>query len=110
MATDRRSHVNVHGSRAANSHGPSGHGCDQRTCRDLRRRGPCHYPWTWAQSTRAGYDNPQKREGGTATTSPWIRFTEQMMKFKARNFVLRDTFGDILKGIKTREELFYSAS
>jgi hypothetical protein len=61
--------------------------------------------WTWAQSIRAGFDNPQKREGGTATTSPWLRFTEQMMKFKARNFVLRDTFGDILKGIRTKEEL-----
>ncbi len=54
--------------------------------------------WTWVESIRAGFDKADKH-------LPWIRFTRRMMQFKARNFILRDKFGDVLKGIKTVEEI-----
>lgn len=61
--------------------------------------------WTWAESKRAGFDNPMQRDGKPDRYSPWRRFTRRMMQWKARNYVLRDTFGDILKGMKTVEDL-----
>jgi hypothetical protein len=54
--------------------------------------------WSWLDSKRAGYDKVQ-------APSPWARFTRRMMQFKARNFPLRDEFGDVLKGMKTIEEV-----
>jgi len=35
---------------------------------------------------------------------PWKQYPRRMLKFRARGFVLRDAFGDILKGMKTTEE------
>ena len=36
---------------------------------------------------------------------PWTDYPRRMLKFRARGFVLRDTFGDILKGLRTTEEV-----
>jgi hypothetical protein len=35
---------------------------------------------------------------------PWTDYPKRMMKFRARGFLLRDQFGDILKGLRTAEE------
>lgn len=36
---------------------------------------------------------------------PWTDYPDRMLTFRARGFNLRDEFGDVLKGIKTVEEL-----
>jgi len=36
---------------------------------------------------------------------PWSQYPKRMLKFRARGFWLRDNFGDILKGMRTVEEL-----
>lgn len=64
--------------------------------------------WSWLDSKKAGFDDPrlsQSKGGGPDKFSPWTRFTRRMMYFKSRNFLLRDEFGDILKGMNTVEEL-----
>jgi len=61
--------------------------------------------WTWADSKKAGFDAPKTKDGRNDTWSPWTRFTRRMMQWKARNFVMRDNFGDVLKGMKTVEDL-----
>jgi hypothetical protein len=35
---------------------------------------------------------------------PWTDYPKRMLKFRARGFILRDQFGDILKGLRTVEE------
>ncbi len=35
---------------------------------------------------------------------PWTDYPKRMLKFRARGFLLRDQFGDILKGLRTAEE------
>lgn len=35
---------------------------------------------------------------------PWSDYPRRMLKFRARGFVLRDAFGDVLKGLRTAEE------
>ena len=35
---------------------------------------------------------------------PWSDYPKRMLKFRARGFLLRDQFGDILKGLRTAEE------
>lgn len=35
---------------------------------------------------------------------PWTDYPRRMLKFRARGFVLRDAFGDVLKGLRTAEE------
>ena len=57
--------------------------------------------WSWADAQRAGFNDSH-------ALSPWIRFTRRMMQFKARNFVLRDQFGDVLKGMRLSEEYEYA--
>ena len=37
--------------------------------------------------------------------APWFRYPGRMMMFRARGFLLRDVFPDVLKGFKTTEEL-----
>lgn len=77
------------------------------TC-EIKRKGATARTgkWTWEDAKRAGFDNPMRRDGQTKDThSPWRRFTRRMMQFKARNFPLRDEFGDILKGMKVAEDL-----
>lgn len=61
--------------------------------------------WTWIDAKRAGFDDPKTKDGRKDIWSPWTRFTRRMMQWKARNFVMRDNFGDILKGMKTVEDL-----
>ena len=61
--------------------------------------------WTWIDSKKAGFDAPKTKDGRVDRWSPWTRFTKRMMQWKARNFVLRDNFGDVLKGMKTVEDL-----
>ena len=36
---------------------------------------------------------------------PWSQYPARMLKFRARGFLLRDAFGDVLKGMKTAEEV-----
>lgn len=61
--------------------------------------------WTWIDAKRAGFDEPKTKDGRSDRWSPWARFPRRMMAWKARNWVLRDTFGDILRGMKTVEEI-----
>jgi hypothetical protein len=37
-------------------------------------------------------------------SGPWSDYPKRMLKFRARGFILRDQFGDILKGLRTVEE------
>lgn len=60
--------------------------------------------WTWEDAKRAGFDDPKMRDGTKDPYSPWRRFTRRMMQFKARNFVLRDEFGDVIKGMTLAED------
>jgi hypothetical protein len=53
--------------------------------------------YSWAEACEAGFDRVEP-------VSPWKKWTNRMMQFKARNFVMRDQFADILKGIRTVEE------
>ena len=53
--------------------------------------------FTWAQAIDAGLDKAHP-------DTPWRKWTDRMMQFKARNFPLRDLFSDYLKGIRTAEE------
>ena len=40
-----------------------------------------------------------------AKAGPWTDYPQRMLKFRARGFLLRDMFGDVLKGLKTAEEV-----
>ena len=72
----------------------------QDKCRHCEITYNCEFVgvWTWAESIQAGFHEAEKH-------LPWRRFTKRMMQFKARNFIMRDKFGDILKGIKSIEEI-----
>ncbi len=37
-------------------------------------------------------------------SGPWSDYPKRMLRFRARGYVLRDLFGDILKGLRTVEE------
>jgi hypothetical protein len=37
-------------------------------------------------------------------SGPWSDYPRRMLKFRARGFILRDQFGDVLKGLRTVEE------
>ena len=37
-------------------------------------------------------------------SGPWTDYPKRMLKFRARGFMLRDLFGDVLKGLRTMEE------
>jgi len=37
-------------------------------------------------------------------SGPWSDHPKRMLKFRARGFMLRDLFGDVLKGLRTMEE------
>lgn len=62
--------------------------------------------FSWADAKKAGLDNPQLRGGGKDVYSPWTRFPKRMMQWKARQWVYRDEFGDVLRGMKMAEELY----
>ncbi len=38
-------------------------------------------------------------------TGPWSQYPARMLRFRARSFALRDTFGDALKGLRAAEEV-----
>ena len=46
-----------------------------------------------------------KRAGLWGKAGPWTQYPERMLMWRARGFNLRDNFGDVLKGMKTVEEL-----
>lgn len=70
-----------------------------------------------------GYKVSAKRKGDSSTYSetftvadaktanlwgkpgPWSQYPARMLKFRARGFLLRDAFGDVLKGMRTFEEV-----
>jgi hypothetical protein len=75
-------------------------------CTVKRKGGPeVTGSFSWAEAKRAGFDNPQLRGGGKDTYSPWTRFPRRMMQWKSRQWVYRDEFGDILRGMRMAEEL-----
>jgi hypothetical protein len=46
-----------------------------------------------------------KKAGLWGKQGPWTQYAERMLKMRARGFALRDAFPDLLKGLKTVEEL-----
>jgi len=66
--------------------------------------------FSWADAKRAGLDDPRTRDGKEDKWSPWRKWTRRMMQWKARNFVLRDNFGDVLKGLNIAEDLYDTVS
>lgn len=46
-----------------------------------------------------------KKAGLWGKQGPWSQYPDRMLLFRARGFLLRDTFGDVLKGLRTVEEL-----
>jgi hypothetical protein len=46
-----------------------------------------------------------KAAGLWGKTGPWAQYPARMLMFRARGFNLRDNFGDVLKGLRTSEEL-----
>jgi hypothetical protein len=45
-----------------------------------------------------------KRANLWAKEGPWRGYPQRMLRFRARAFVLRDMFGDVLKGVSSAEE------
>lgn len=45
-----------------------------------------------------------KRAGLWGKQGPWTQYPQRMLRFRARGFVLRDQFGDVLKGLRSAEE------
>lgn len=52
--------------------------------------------FSWSDAKRAKLD---QKDG------PWKQYPDRMMMFRARNFLFRDVYADILRGFKTVEEL-----
>lgn len=46
-----------------------------------------------------------KRASLWGKTGPWAQYPQRMLMFRARGFNLRDNFPDVLRGLKTTEEL-----
>lgn len=46
-----------------------------------------------------------KRAGLWGKQGPWSQYPNRMLKFRARGFILRDQFGDVLKGLRSIEEI-----
>ena len=55
--------------------------------------------FSWAEAKRAGLAN-------ASSPSPWAKYPKRMMQWKARQWVYRDEFGDVLRGMKMAEELY----
>lgn len=62
---------------------------------------------------RRGYDEASesftvkdaKTAGLWGKQGPWTQYPRRMLMFRARGFVLRDQFSDVLKGFRTTEEV-----
>jgi hypothetical protein len=46
-----------------------------------------------------------KRAGMWGKQGPWTQYPQRMLMFRARGFLLRDQFGDVLKGLRSAEEV-----
>ena len=46
-----------------------------------------------------------KKAGLWGKSGPWSQHPRRMLKFRARGFLLRDQFGDVLKGLRTSQEV-----
>lgn len=46
-----------------------------------------------------------KKAGLWGKAGPWTNYFARMLKWRARGFLLRDVYGDVLKGLRTVEEL-----
>jgi hypothetical protein len=46
-----------------------------------------------------------KRAGLWGKAGPWTQYPQRMLLFRARGFILRDQFGDVLKGLRSAEEV-----
>lgn len=67
------------------------------TCIATRRgSSPCIARFSVADAKKAGLWNKQ---------GPWQQYPERMLQNRARGFALRDAFPDLLRGLKTVEEL-----
>lgn len=45
------------------------------------------------------------KTGNNGQDTPWITHPQRMLRFRARAFLLRDVFGDVLKGMRSAEEV-----
>lgn len=45
------------------------------------------------------------KRGRNGEATPWQLYPERMLRFRARGFALRDMFADVLKGLRTVEEV-----
>jgi hypothetical protein len=66
-------------------------------CR-VKRRG-----YEAAETAFSVADSKQARLWGKE--GPWSQYPGRMLRFRARSFALRDTFGDALKGLRAAEEV-----
>jgi hypothetical protein len=90
---------------------------DARTATCIaKRRGatPVTHTFSVADAKKAGLWQAEARvtrrgQNGssyeTANDSPWFRYPDRMLQNRARGFALRDAFPDVLRGLKTVEEL-----
>lgn len=46
-----------------------------------------------------------RRAGLWGKAGPWSQYPARMLRFRARGFALRDTFGDALRGLRSAEEV-----
>lgn len=44
------------------------------------------------------------KKGYNGKPTPWVNYPKRMMQMRARSWALRDTFADVLRGIRTAEE------
>ena len=77
--------------------GPQMMGDDATAVCRVKRRG---YPVS--ENTFSVMD--AKRAGLWDKVGPWKQYPARMLKFRARSFILRDQFGDALKGLLSTEE------
>lgn len=80
-------------------------GTDGRGCRiTAKRRGrsPVTAEFTVGDAKRAQLWGKMSQRG---EPTPWVTYPQRMLRYRALGFALRDAFPDILKGIKTQEEL-----
>ena len=85
---------------------------EQYTEQEVGERGKDSFGYK-ITAKRRGFD-PQTETFTTADAKtaklwgkagPWTDYPARMLKFRARGFLLRDMFGDVLKGLKTLEEV-----
>lgn len=71
------------------------------TCRTKRRGAPSEQTQTF------GVDDAQKA-GLLGKAGPWTQYPARMRKMRARAFLLRDVYADVLRGLPIAEELMDS--